>query len=249
MGDARLTLAKEPDRSFDLILVDAFSSDAVPVHLMTAEALQLYAGKLKDDGVLVLHISNRYLDLDSVLGATLPLVPQLKGLIVSDDKADGTYAQNTSTIAVFAKDEHALDPFRVIDGAGAFTPSKVSPGRTMPPTSWAPSCRSGAAPPRRPMADPRSCAGPPPGLRERQHSAIHAFNAEQRRGLMQVDEATVRRIARLARIKITDAEAKGLVKELSGILNWVEQLDEVDTSAVEPMTRVVPIELRSARTR
>jgi aspartyl-tRNA(Asn)/glutamyl-tRNA(Gln) amidotransferase subunit C len=61
---------------------------------------------------------------------------------------------------------------------------------------------------------------------------------------MQVDEATVRRIARLARIKITDAEAKGLVKELSGILNWVEQLDEVDTSAVEPMTRVVPIELK-----
>jgi aspartyl-tRNA(Asn)/glutamyl-tRNA(Gln) amidotransferase subunit C len=61
---------------------------------------------------------------------------------------------------------------------------------------------------------------------------------------MQVDEATVKRIARLARIKITEAEAKGLVKELSGILNWVEQLDEVDTSAVEPMTRVVPIELK-----
>jgi aspartyl-tRNA(Asn)/glutamyl-tRNA(Gln) amidotransferase subunit C len=54
----------------------------------------------------------------------------------------------------------------------------------------------------------------------------------------------VRRIARLARIKITDAEAKGLVKELSGILNWVEQLDEVDTQTVEPMTRVVPIELK-----
>jgi aspartyl-tRNA(Asn)/glutamyl-tRNA(Gln) amidotransferase subunit C len=61
---------------------------------------------------------------------------------------------------------------------------------------------------------------------------------------MQVDEATVRRIARLARIKITEAEAKGLVKELSGILNWVEQLDEVDTAVVEPMTRVVPIELK-----
>ena len=61
---------------------------------------------------------------------------------------------------------------------------------------------------------------------------------------MEVDEDTVRRIARLARIKITDAEAKGLVNELSGILNWVEQLKEVDTSAVEPMTRVVPIELK-----
>ena len=61
---------------------------------------------------------------------------------------------------------------------------------------------------------------------------------------MQVDEATVRRIARLARIKITDEEGKGLVEELSGILNWVEQLREVDTSALEPMTRVVPIELK-----
>ena len=60
---------------------------------------------------------------------------------------------------------------------------------------------------------------------------------------MQVDEATVQRIARLARIKVTQDEAKALEKELSGILNWVEQLAEVDTSAVEPMTRVVPIAL------
>jgi aspartyl-tRNA(Asn)/glutamyl-tRNA(Gln) amidotransferase subunit C len=61
---------------------------------------------------------------------------------------------------------------------------------------------------------------------------------------MEVDEATVRRIARLARIKMSAAEAKGLDKELNGILDWVRQLDEVDTSAVEPMTRVVPIDLR-----
>lgn len=61
---------------------------------------------------------------------------------------------------------------------------------------------------------------------------------------MQVDEKTVRRIARLARIKITDAEASGLQSELNGILNWVEQLKEVDTKGVEPMTRVVPIELK-----
>jgi aspartyl-tRNA(Asn)/glutamyl-tRNA(Gln) amidotransferase subunit C len=61
---------------------------------------------------------------------------------------------------------------------------------------------------------------------------------------MQVDEATVRRIARLARIKVSDEEAKGLEKELSGILDWVKQLDEVDTSAVEPMTRVVAHKLK-----
>ena len=61
---------------------------------------------------------------------------------------------------------------------------------------------------------------------------------------MEVDEATVRRIARLARIKISDEEAQGLQSELSGILAWVEQLSEVDTDNVEPMTRVVPIELK-----
>lgn len=62
---------------------------------------------------------------------------------------------------------------------------------------------------------------------------------------MQVDEKTVRRIARLARIKITDAEARGLEKELTQILEWVEQLDEVDTANVEPMTRVVAQQLKT----
>ncbi len=61
---------------------------------------------------------------------------------------------------------------------------------------------------------------------------------------MEVDETTVRRIARLARIKITDEEASGLKGELSGILNWIEQLGEVDTDDVEPMTCVVPINLK-----
>lgn len=61
---------------------------------------------------------------------------------------------------------------------------------------------------------------------------------------MQVDEKAVRRIARLARIKITDEEAKSLESELSQILNWVEQLDEVDTANVEPMTRVVAQKLK-----
>jgi len=61
---------------------------------------------------------------------------------------------------------------------------------------------------------------------------------------MQVDEATVRRIARLARIRITDAEAKALETELSGILDWVTQLDEVNTQGVEPMTRVMPMTLK-----
>jgi aspartyl-tRNA(Asn)/glutamyl-tRNA(Gln) amidotransferase subunit C len=66
---------------------------------------------------------------------------------------------------------------------------------------------------------------------------------------MQVDEATVRKIAHLARIKITDAEAKALETELSGILDWVKQLDEVDTAGVEPMTSVTPMQLKQREDR
>ena len=112
VGDARLTMNKEADGSFDLIIVDAFSSDAVPVHLMTSEALGMYLAKLKPNGVALLHISNRYLDLDSVLAATAPTVPGLAGLIISDDLADGSYAQSTSTVALFARSSDILDKYR-----------------------------------------------------------------------------------------------------------------------------------------
>ena len=61
---------------------------------------------------------------------------------------------------------------------------------------------------------------------------------------MSVDEATVKRIAKLARIAITDEEAHHYTPELNNILGWIEQLGEVDTSGVEPMTAVIPNELR-----
>jgi hypothetical protein len=123
MGDARLTMTKEPKDSFDLLVIDAFSSDAVPVHLMTAEALRLYLDKAKPDGIVLLHISNRYLDLDSVLGATVQVLPGVHGFIISDDSADGSYAQSTSTVAVFAKSKEALDPLRGFDGVSEFDDS------------------------------------------------------------------------------------------------------------------------------
>ncbi|MGX1788823.1 fused MFS/spermidine synthase [Bosea sp. NPDC055332] len=70
VGDARLTLADARDGSLDLIVVDAFSSDAIPVHLLTGEALALYMSKLKSNGGLLLHISNRNMELASVVTAT-----------------------------------------------------------------------------------------------------------------------------------------------------------------------------------
>ena len=63
LGDARLTLGKQAPASYDLILVDAFSSDSVPAHLLTVEATRLYLSKLKPDGVLIFHLSNAHLDL------------------------------------------------------------------------------------------------------------------------------------------------------------------------------------------
>jgi hypothetical protein len=67
LGDARVKLAQQPDGKYDLLLLDAFSSDSVPAHLLTREAMALYLSKLSDDGVLVFHISNRHLALDRVV--------------------------------------------------------------------------------------------------------------------------------------------------------------------------------------
>jgi hypothetical protein len=69
LGDARLSLAAARPQSFDILAVDAFSSDAVPMHLLTREALGVYARALQPQGILMMHISNRYLDLEPVLAA------------------------------------------------------------------------------------------------------------------------------------------------------------------------------------
>ncbi|MSP58942.1 MAG: hypothetical protein EXR72_01135 [Myxococcales bacterium] len=66
-GDARLTLPREAGSAFDLLVLDAFTGDAVPVHLLTVEAFNLYLGKVKTGGLLLLHISNRHLDLARVV--------------------------------------------------------------------------------------------------------------------------------------------------------------------------------------
>jgi spermidine synthase len=67
LGDARLSLEAEPPQSFDILVLDAFTSDAIPVHLLTREAMQLYLRHLKSDGLLAVHTSNRHLDLRPVV--------------------------------------------------------------------------------------------------------------------------------------------------------------------------------------
>lgn len=83
LGDARLSLRQAPNSRYDMIILDAFSSDAIPVHLVTREALRLYLAKLKEDGILAFHITNRYLDLKPVLG-NLAQDAGLIGLVQED---------------------------------------------------------------------------------------------------------------------------------------------------------------------
>ena len=68
-GDARLSLERQPPQDFDVLVLDAFNGDAVPVHLLTLEAIELYLRHLDADGILAVHISNNYLDLDTVVKA------------------------------------------------------------------------------------------------------------------------------------------------------------------------------------
>ena len=67
MGDARLSMESEPSGQFDLLVLDAFTCDAIPVHLLTREAFAIYLRHLKPGGVIVVNITNRYLDLQPVL--------------------------------------------------------------------------------------------------------------------------------------------------------------------------------------
>jgi hypothetical protein len=118
IGDARLTMGKEPDSSFDLFIIDAFTSDAIPVHMLTKEAVELFLRKLKPDGVVLLHTSNRYLDLNSVLGAILKMLPPgTAGVAMHDSgERDESYGTSGSSAVVFAKSEAALEPYRSLPG-------------------------------------------------------------------------------------------------------------------------------------
>ncbi|AFY59625.1 spermidine synthase [Synechococcus sp. PCC 6312] len=69
LGDGRLSLAQAPDHSLDLLVMDAFSSDAIPIHLITQEALELYFTKLTPTGLVAINITNRFLDLEPVIAA------------------------------------------------------------------------------------------------------------------------------------------------------------------------------------
>lgn len=127
LGDARLTLAEEK-ASFDLIVLDAFSSDAIPVHLLTQEALGMYLSKLRPGGAIVFHISNRYLELASVLAEvarTHHLVTWLKTDIVPDGEDAKKRMHMSSLVAVVARRDEDLSAFRTRSGWKPFKPKEA----------------------------------------------------------------------------------------------------------------------------
>jgi hypothetical protein len=113
IGDARVTLARAPDRSYGMFILDAFSGDAIPIHLLTREAVELYLSKLVTDGVLLFHISNRYMDLVPVVdrvAAELKLTAFLShdGEVSDAERAEG---KQPSTWVILARDRRLLAPF------------------------------------------------------------------------------------------------------------------------------------------
>jgi len=125
LGDARLSLEREPSENFDVLAVDAFSSDAIPVHLITREALETYERHMKPDGIVAFHVSNRFLDLIPVV-ARLAKELNLHAVLVSDDPEDEEKSiRSRSDWVLVARDEKALKAPAIVE-AGA-TPAEDRP--------------------------------------------------------------------------------------------------------------------------
>lgn len=108
-GDARLSLERQPKQNFDVLAVDAFSGDAIPVHLLTQEAFVLYFRHLKPDGVLALHVSNRYLDLMPVARRVAESLGKKAGYVHNQADAHN-YIYKSDWMLVSGREEFFNDP-------------------------------------------------------------------------------------------------------------------------------------------
>jgi spermidine synthase len=121
LGDGRLSLAAAPARKYDLLVIDAFNSDAIPIHLLTAEALSLYMSKVSQNGVVLFHLSNRYLDLEPVLGR-LAQSAHLSAVIRQDTRRTRSLVESGAAPSIWA--------------AVSFRPASLSQLRRQP--EWRP---------------------------------------------------------------------------------------------------------------
>ena len=118
IGDARLTFANEPDGAYDLIIVDAYSSDAIPIHLATEEAMAIYKAKLAPQGAVLMHVSNRHLELSSVV-VGIADANDLKSWVFNEDSGrDAEYIFSTSVV-ISARDEADVGRLAVVGPMGA----------------------------------------------------------------------------------------------------------------------------------
>jgi spermidine synthase/MFS family permease len=116
IGDARLSLEREPPQGFDVLAVDAFSSDAIPVHLITREALGIFLKHVKPDGIVAFHVSNRFLDLIPVV-ARIAREQGAHAALVRDDPEDEDNSLRSRTDWVLvSRDEKALQAENIVAG-------------------------------------------------------------------------------------------------------------------------------------
>ncbi|TMF37561.1 MAG: hypothetical protein E6I27_09555 [Chloroflexi bacterium] len=129
LGDGRITMAAVPDRSYDLIVLDAFGGDAPPVHLLTREAVQLYMAKLRPGGVLLFNVSNKYIDLASVLATEASSLSLVSYVRVDRDvtAAEAAHGKTPSSWVVMASQAGNLQDLPNRPGWGQMTATPQFP--------------------------------------------------------------------------------------------------------------------------
>ena len=119
LGDARLNLEREPARNFDVLAIDAFSSDAIPIHLITLDALDIYERNIRPGGVIAFHVSNRYLDLKPVVRA----IAQKRGFNVAWVRETYNDGGVRSDWVLITKDKTLFQKPEIADGTRAIQPT------------------------------------------------------------------------------------------------------------------------------
>lgn len=117
IGDARLTLGKVPAATVDYLVIDAFASDSIPVHLLTREAIELYLSRLSPQGLLVLHISNQHMDLADVASTIARSIPDVSAVLVVDRPVTKSLDALPSTVMFLAKSPEVLADIKTWNGA------------------------------------------------------------------------------------------------------------------------------------
>ncbi len=124
MGDARLSMEREPPQRFDLLVMDAFSGDSIPVHLVTREAFELYFRHLKPSGVVAVHISNKYLDLQPVIERAIVALHKVALVIETNEDESGNCFGTTWVVVTGDPKVLARPEFDAADSA----PPRGRPG-------------------------------------------------------------------------------------------------------------------------